>query len=590
MDDYTVPLRDIRFVLDHVCRLEEITTFPGFEHVDVDTVDGLLVEAARFMEEVFAPTNRIGDLVGSRFVDGEVVTPDEFKKAWRAYVEAGWNAVSGPPEYGGGGFPHVVGFAISEMMTASNLAFSLCPMLTGSAITVLDDQPDETLKATYLEKLVTAEWTGTMVLTEPEAGSDVGALRTKAEPSDDGTWAITGTKIFITWGEHDLAENIVHLVLARTPGAPPGTKGISLFVVPKYVVGDDGSFEENGVRCVSIEHKLGIHGSPTCVLEFEEAKGWMVGEEHRGMRYMFKMMNQARVEVGLEGLAVAERAYQKALRYARERLQGRAVGAPPHERSPIIEHPDVRRMLMTMKAYDEAMRGLLYDVAGSVDRSRHHPDDVVREAAAARVALLTPVAKAWCTDVGVEMTSIGLQVHGGMGYVEETGVAQYYRDSRITPIYEGTNGIQAVDLVLRKLPMHGGRVVREYLAEIEGLDAPLAEAGPRFAAMRRELAEALRVLSEATTWLLGRDDPRDVLAGATPYLRMFGTVAGGAYLVRLALAAAKDGEDPWLRAKVATADFYARELLPSAVGLLGAVKAGAAPLYALDPEQLAPAR
>ncbi len=589
MPEYTPPLRDISFVLDHVADIDGITALPGFEHVDRDTIDGALAEAGRFMSEVFAPTNRIGDQVGARLVDGQVVTPDEFKKAWTRYVEAGWNAVSGPPDFGGHGFPHVVGFAISEMMTAANLAFSLCPMLTGSAITVLRDHGDDHLRSTYLEKLVTAEWTGTMVLTEPEAGSDVGALRTKAEPNDDGTWSITGTKIFITWGDHDLADNIVHLVLARIPDAPPGTKGISLFVVPKFLVDADGGIgERNAVQCVSIEHKLGIHASPTCVLSFEGATGWMLGEPNRGMRYMFTMMNQARVEVGLEGLAVSERAYQKALRYAKERRQGRAVGAPRNEQSPIIEHPDVRRMLMTMRAYNEAMRALLYDTAGAVDRATHHPDERERTAAHERAALLTPVAKAWSTDLAVEMTSIGVQVHGGMGYVEETGAAQYYRDSRITPIYEGTNGIQAIDLVMRKLPMAGGDVVRRYLSEIEDLDGPLGAAGERFAAIRSRLAAGLKVLSGATSWILAQDDPRDVLAGASPYLRMFGTVAGGAYLARLALAAAPASGDSWAEAKIATAEFYANQLLPQVNGLAAAVEAGADELYAIDPAQLEP--
>ncbi len=590
MPEYTPPLRDISFVLDHIADIDAITALPGFEHVDRDTIDGALAEAGRFMAEVFAPTNRVGDQVGARLVDGHVVTPDEFKKAWTQYVEAGWNAVSGPAEFGGHGFPHVVGFAISEMMTAANLAFSLCPMLTGSAITVLRDHGDDHLRSTYLEKLVTAEWTGTMVLTEPEAGSDVGALRTKAEPNDDGTWSITGTKIFITWGDHDLADNIVHLVLARIPDAPPGTKGISLFVVPKFLVDADGGVgERNAIQCVSIEHKLGIHASPTCVLSFEGATGWMLGEPNRGMRAMFTMMNQARVEVGLEGLAVSERAYQKALHYSKERRQGRAIDAPRNEQSPIIEHPDVRRMLMTMRAYNEAMRALLYDTAGAVDRATHHPDEHERNAARERAALLTPVAKAWSTDLAVEMTSIGVQIHGGMGYIEETGAAQFYRDSRITPIYEGTNGIQAIDLVMRKLPMAGGDVVRGYLREIEDLDGPLAAAGERFAAIRSRLAAGLEVLSNATSWMLTRDDPRDVLAGASPYLRIFGTVAGGAYLARLALAATPTSDDAWAEAKIATAEFYANQLLPQVEGLVAAVEAGADELYAIDPAHLEPA-
>ena len=450
MADFTPPLRDIKFNLRHIAHLDGLIGYPGFEHVDPDTIDGALDEAARFMSEVIAPTNRAGDEIGCIWEDGSVITPEAFKEAWRKYVEAGWSAVAGPAAFGGHGFPETVGFAISEMFVSANLAFSLNPMLTGSAITVIRDHADDSLRSTYLEKLVTAEWTGTMVLTESEAGSDVGALRTRAIPADDGSYRISGSKIFITWGDHDLTDNIVHLVLARLPDAPPGTKGISLFVVPKMLVDDDGSVgARNNVETVSIEHKLGIHGSPTAVISFEGSVGYIVGEPNLGMRYMFAMMNQARREVGLEGLGISERAFQQAAAYAQERAQGRAVGAPKTEVSPIIEHPDVRRMLMTMKAYNEASRGLLYDTAAAGERAHRHPDEAGRRSAADRVALLTPVAKAWCSDLGVAMTSIGVQVHGGMGYVEETGAAQHYRDARITPIYEGTNGIQAIDLVMR---------------------------------------------------------------------------------------------------------------------------------------------
>ena len=588
MADFTPPLRDIKFNLRYIADLDGLIGYPGFEHVDPDTIDGALDEAGRFMSEVVAPTNRAGDEIGCTWNDGDVATPEAFKDAWRKYVDAGWSAVAGPPEFGGHGFPETVGFAISEMFVAANLAFSLNPMLTGSAITVIRDHADDSLRSTYLEKLVTAAWTGTMVLTEPEAGSDVGALRAKAVPADDGTYRISGSKIFITWGDHDLTDNIIHLVLARLPDAPPGTRGISLFVVPKMLIADDGAVgSRNNVETVSIEHKLGIHGSPTCVLSFEGSVGYIIGEPNHGMRYMFAMMNQARREVGLEGLGIAERAYQQAVSYAQERVQGRAVGTPKTEQSPIIEHPDVRRMLMTMRAYNEASRGLLYDTAAAGERSHRHPDEAGRQEAANRVALLTPVAKAWCSDIGVAMTSLGVQVHGGMGYVEETGAAQHYRDARITPIYEGTNGIQAIDLVMRKLPMHEGAVVRSYLDEIAAFDAKLAESSdPRFAVMREALIPAVAALREATEWLIACEDPNDRLAGASPYLDMFGTVAGAAYLMRMALAAAAEERDPWLEAKIDTAAFYANQILPRAAGWLPSTRAGASELFAIPADGL----
>jgi len=588
MADYTPPLRDIKFVLQHIVDIDEIIGYPGFEHVDLDTIDGALDEAGRFMSEVVAPTNRDGDEIGTVWSDGDVITPDSFKDAWQKYVETGWGAVSGPLDFGGHGFPEVFGFALSEMFVSANLAFSLNPMLTGSAIRVIEDHAGDELRDIYLEKLITAEWTGTMVLTEPEAGSDVGALRAKAVPADDGTYRITGSKIFITWGDHDLSDNIVHLVLARLPDAPPGTKGISLFLVPKMLVNADGSpGERNNIETVSIEHKLGIHGSPTCVLAYEDSVGYLIGEPNRGMRYMFKMMNIARREVGLEGLGVADRAYQQALEYAQERRQGRAVGAPKTEQSPIIEHPDVRRMLMTMKASNEAARGLLYDTAAAGERAYRHPDEDGRTAGANRVALLTPVAKAWVTDLGVEMASLGVQIHGGVGYIEETGAAQYLRDARITPIYEGTNGIQAIDLVLRKLPMDGGAVVRSYLAEMAELaDSLESDGDERLVALGEALGEGVGALEEATEWLLACEDVNDRLAGATDYLEMFGIVAGGYYLTRLALAATREDPDPWNEAKVDTALFYASRLLPRAAGIGSSVTAGASGVFAIPIEGL----
>jgi len=556
--------------------------YPDFAHVEVELAYGALDEAARFFSEVVAPTNRDGDLKGSlRNEDGSVSVPESFKKAYEQYVAAGWGAVKFPVEYGGHGFPGSVGLAVLEMMTSSNMAFSLCPMLTSSAILAIDAHSSDEQKSIYLEKLISGEWTGTMVLTEPEAGSDVGALRTKATPNQDGSWSITGTKIFITWGEHDMAENIIHLVLARTPGSPPGTKGISLFIVPKRLPDESGEPGEiNSLNCVSIEHKLGIHGSPTCVMAFEAATGYMVGEENQGMRYMFTMMNDARVHVGLEGIGLAERSYQQALAFAVERRQGRAVGATRTESSPIIEHPDVRRMLMTMRAFIEGARGLLFTAAAAIDSARHAPDEAARTAGDERAALLTPVAKAFCTDLGVELTSLGLQIQGGMGYVEETGAAQHFRDARITPIYEGTNGIQAIDLVMRKLPMRDGGVVGDFLDEITALHPSLEEAGLLDIATALDAAnEALR---EATGHLLATANPNDALAGATPYCRMFGIVACGYYLAQQAVVAAATADEGWMAAKVATARFYAHQLLPRAAGLLPSVQADADALFAVD--------
>jgi alkylation response protein AidB-like acyl-CoA dehydrogenase len=437
--------------------------------------------------------------------------------------------------------------------------------------------------------MLTGEWTGTMNLTEPDAGSDVGALRTKAEPVGDGTWRISGTKIFISYGEHDMADNIVHLVLARTPGAPPGTKGISCFIVPK--VQADGS--RNAVTCVSIEHKMGIRASPTCVLEYDGAIGELIGDENAGMRYMFTMMNNARLSVGLEGLSLAELAMQQASTFARERHQGRAPGAAPGTSSAIIEHPDVRRMLLTMRAHVEAMRGLVYVNAENMDLGRNHPDEAVRTAAAERADVLTPVTKAWCTDLGTEMTSLAIQVHGGMGYVEETGVAQHYRDIRIAAIYEGTNGIQAMDLVGRKLAIRGGGAVTDLLDEMAGLDAELG--APELATIRASLADGVSALREATDWLLtnGLKQPVDALAGATPYLRLFGIVTGGWMLARSAVAANRllasgEGDVGFLQDKLVTARFYAEQLLPAARGLIPAVTAGAGDLFAIPEARLAP--
>lgn len=595
MSDYRPPLRDIRFVLEHIADLEGLASLPGFEHVEADDVYDALDEAGRFLSEVVAPTNRVGDEQGISWnEDGSVTVPNEMTGAYQQFVEAGWGAVKGDMEYGGHGFPGVMATAIQEMLTSSNMAFSLCPMLTSSAVEALEHHGSDELKAQYLEKLNTGEWAGTMALTEPEAGSDVGALRAKAWQEADGSWRVQGTKIFITWGEHEMAENIIHFVLARAPEAPPGTKGISLFLVPKCLVNSDGSLgERNDVECVGVEHKLGIHASPTCVMAYGEQRGavaYLVGDVNAGMRCMFTMMNDARLHVGLEGLGLSERAYQLALEYAAERRQGRAIGAPKGHASPIIEHPDVRRMLMTMKANNEAMRALIFDAVAAGDIQSHGADEGDRIHGSNRIALLTPVAKAWATDLAVEMTSLGVQIHGGMGFVEEAGAAQHWRDSRIAPIYEGTNGIQAIDLVLRKLPLDEGKAVRSYLDEIEETAAQLAESDSALSEMAVSLRRAVAGLRETTEWLLDGTDPSDALAGATPYLRQFGVVAGGYYLAKSALIAkgllAEGGNDPWLQAKIDTAIFYVDQILPQAAGLAPAVAAGVEQLFAIDTDIL----
>jgi alkylation response protein AidB-like acyl-CoA dehydrogenase len=573
MESYAPPLRDIRFTLEHLVDLAGLSKLPAFTHADPDTVYGLLEEYGRFVAEVIAPLDRLGDTVGSvrDAATGSVSTPPGFADAYRRYVDAGWGSVPFAPEHGGGGFPWLVALAMQELLTSANMAFSLCPLLTQGAIDLLGSHGSEEQRERFLRPMVSGRWTGTMNLTEPQAGSDLGALRTRAVPADDGTWRVSGTKIFITYGEHDMVDNIVHLVLARVPDAPPGTRGISCFVVPKFVVDDQGApGERNRVRCLSIEHKLGIHASPTCVMEYDDAVGYLVGDVNGGMRAMFTMMNNARLSVGLSGLSVAEVAYQQAVAYALERHQGRAPTAPPGTSSPIVEHADVRRMLLTMRSTIEAMRGLLYLNAEAVDLERHALDEDTRLANRELADLLTPVSKAWCTDMGMDVARLATQVYGGMGYVEETGIAQRERDIRIAAIYEGTNGIQAMDLVGRKLPMRGGGVVDDFLRRMEETAAPAEFLAP--------LREAIGALREATAWILahGADRPDDAYAAAGPYLRMFGITAGGWVMARQAVAAAALGDDdPYAAAKVATARFYCTELLPQAAGLLPAVRAGA---------------
>ena len=597
MSDYRAPIKDALFALRHVGELERLAATELYAHADPETVASVLTEQGRFMQEVFGPTNAIGDRVGLTWTPEGVETPEEFKPAYAKFVEAGWQGLNAHVEYGGAGFPEAVQACALEFSTAANGALTMAPGLTTGAIECLQEWGTEEQKEVYLRKLVTGEWTGTMNLTEPQAGSDVGLSTTKAVPADDGTYRITGTKIYISFGEHDMADNIIHLVLARLPDAPAGTKGISLFIVPKFLVNDDGSLgERNDVRCVSIEHKMGIHASPTCVMSYGDeggAIGYLVGEEHRGMRAMFTMMNSARIAVGVQGVAIGDAAYQKALVYSQERVQGSEIGGDTPGPVQIIRHPDVRRMLLFMKSHVEAMRALLVHNAAAIDLSRALEGD---EAEAWRevAELLTPVSKAWCTDVGMEVTSTAIQVFGGMGYVEEAGVSQHFRDMRIAPIYEGTNGIQAMDLVGRKLAMRMGGVVNDHLDRMRATVAELAAAGDEFDSMRAELAAAVEVLAETTNWVMtnGLADPVEALAGATPYLRMFGTVTGGWLLARQALGAraeldAGSEDKAYLAARITSARYYAEQHLPQAAGLAPMVQAGSSVLYEVDATTLA---
>jgi alkylation response protein AidB-like acyl-CoA dehydrogenase len=587
--DYAAPLEDMRFVLRTIAGLEHLSTLPGLEAAEPDLVDSVLEEAARLARDVIAPTNRTGDRQGNRLENGAVTTPDGFREAYRQFAGGGWNGVPFPADHGGGGLPWAVAMATQEMITSANMAFSLCPLLTQGAIEAISAHGTDEQKAVFLEKLVSGAWTGTMNLTEPQAGSDVGALRARAVPAADGTWRITGTKIFITWGEHDVAENIIHLVLARTPGSPPGTKGISLFIVPKFLPDGAGApGERNDLRCVSLEHKLGIHASPTCVMSYGDnggAVGFLLGQENQGMRCMFTMMNNARLSVGLQGVAIAERAYQQALSYAQERKQGRLIGQPATRDVPIVEQPAVRRILMLMRSQIEAMRSLISLNAAAIDRARHEPDAEIRLQQQGLAELLTPLSKAWCTDLGVEVASLGVQVHGGMGFIEDTGAAQHLRDSRIAPIYEGTNEIQAIDLVLRKLTLGGGvafdRLVEDIAASAATLDGDLSRLGQNLSAAVASVTEAAQRLRA----LLARD-PNTATAGAAPFLRMLAVTVGGWLLARQALAArdrqSLGEKSAFLAAKPATASFFGDHVLATVAGLLPSVLAAGDNLAVID--------
>jgi len=595
---YAAPLADMRFVLDEVAGLDELAQLPGYEAASPDLVEAILGEAAKLAETELAPLNQPADRVGSVLENGVVRTPPGFREAYARYVEGGWNGLAFDPEYGGQGLPLALAIPVAEMWNSACMGFALCPLLTVGAVELLQAHGSDEQKRRYLEKLVSGEWTGTMNLTEPQAGSDLGALRSRAVPADDARWGkhyrLTGQKIFITYGDHDLAPNIVHMVLARTPDAPPGSRGISLFLVPKLLPGNEGSAgSRNDVRTLSLEHKLGIHASPTCVLAYGEdegAIGWRIGEENRGLEYMFTMMNAARLNVGLQGVAIAERAYQQARDFARIRVQGRPLGASRDaEALPIIHHPDVRRMLLWMKAATEAMRALAYYAAAMIDRGRRHPEAATRHAAQRRADLLIPVVKAWCTDLGIAVASTGIQVHGGMGYVEETGAAQHLRDARIAPIYEGTNGIQANDLVGRKLARDGGEAAAALLAEMRATVAVLGEArSTDLSAIVRPLKEGLAALERATSFLV-EAEPALAAAGSVPYLHLLGTVCAGWLIARLALAAerrsAENGGDAAFRsAKRATARFYAEHFLALAPGYLPGI-VGADTVLDFDPHR-----
>ncbi|MGU3536970.1 acyl-CoA dehydrogenase [Methylobacterium sp. A54F] len=575
---YRAPVPEMAFTLRHVAGLDAVLA--GGRHADLTAEDAeaVLSEAARFAGDVIAPLNRAGDRHGTPLADGAVTTPPGWAAAYRAFVAGGWNGVTADPDYGGQGLPNLLGAACTEMWNAASLAFGLCPLLTAGGIEALSAHGSDALKAAYLEKLVSGDWTATMNLTEPQAGSDLALLRTRAEPAGDGSYRITGAKIYITYGEHDLTDNIVHLVLARLKDAPAGTRGISLFLVPKVL--PDGS--RNDLRCSGLEHKLGIHASPTCSMAFGDqggATGWLIGEENRGLACMFTMMNAARLGVGLQGVAVAEAASQKALAYARERRQGRAAGAA-EATSAIVAHPDVQRMLLTMRALTAAARGICYLTAAALDAA----DGPEGQAAHDRASLLTPVAKAFSTDIANEVTSLGVQVHGGMGFVEEAGAAQLMRDARILAIYEGTNGIQAIDLVARKLPLNGGATVRAQIAAMRAAaEGVLRDGSPAFGHTAARLRAAVESLDRATSHqlaALASNRPEAALAGASPYLRLFGLAQGGACLAKAALAASaalKAGEtDPAHAARIALARFFAENLAVAAGGLEQAVIDGGA--------------
>ncbi len=585
---YKAPVEEIAFTLKHVAGLAQAIDDGLLGDLGEDLVDAILHEAGRFASDEIAPLAEIGDRQGARISDGKVTTPDGWRDLYRNWIAGGWNGLTASEDFGGQALPHMLNVAALEMWNSGSMAFALCPTLTMGAIEAISAHGSDALKQTYLPKLVSGEWTGTMNLTEPHAGSDLGVLKARAERRDDGSYRIFGQKIFITWGEHDAADNIIHLVLARLPDAPSGTRGISLFLVPKFLVNEDGSLgARNDLFCHALEHKLGIHGSPTCTMIYGDGRfgaekgaiGWLVGEENKGLACMFTMMNNARLAVGMQGVAIAEAATQKAVAYARERTQGKAPGWAGAGMSPIIEHPDVIRMLLTMKALTQGARAIAYSCAHATDMAHRAGDD--KKHWQERAALLTPVAKSFATDIGVDVASLGIQVHGGMGFIEETGAARYLRDARIAPIYEGTNGIQAIDLVTRKLPLSDGGEVKSMIAELQEIaDRVGASNAENFGATANRLNAAITDLEEATDWFLSQlaaGNVADALSGATPYQRLFGLTLTGCYLANGALADTDDGK---AADRIALCRFAAENLLAETTALRDTVVNGAASLAA----------
>ena len=589
---YKAPVKDIVFGYEVIDSYNVLNKISGFSDFSEDIVIPTMEECAKFSEEVLAPINAIGDQQGASIENGNVTMPEEFVDAYKKFIEAGWASISLPEEIGGGGMPITLSGGTLEILSTANLAFGLAPGLSAGAISAINFHGNQEQKDKFLPKLVSGEWTGTMNLSEPQSGSDLGTITTKAEKQDDGTYKVTGTKVWITFGEHNMTENIIHLVLAKVPGSPEGTKGISMFIVPKVMVNDDGSLgDNNNVSCISIEEKLGIHASPTCVMEYDGSVGYLVGEENRGLNYMFTMMNEARVWVGGQGLACASGALQGASQYARDRVQGRPVGMSKEDakKSTIIDHADVRRMLITIKSYVDAMRYLMYDNQLMLDLE-YFAEGELKEFGEERCGILTPITKAWISDLGVELSSIAIQVYGGMGYVEETGVAQYLRDSRIAPIYEGTNGIQALDLMFRKLPLDNGQAMQRLLADVNKVIDEMNEGGEVLSDMAQKLKVEVDRLSEVTLWLGSKmleGELVDASAGATPYLKMFGQVLGGYYMGKAAILATKKLEetgDEFYNDKITLSKFYIEQLLPLASGYAASVTAGKDDLFNIKAE------
>ncbi|OYQ40962.1 acyl-CoA dehydrogenase [Rhodoferax sp. TH121] len=589
---YVAPVKDMLFNIEHLANIEQIAQLPGFEDAGLDTAQAVLEESAKFTEGVLAPLNWEGDKNPSSWKDGVVTATPGFKEAFKQFTDGGWQGLQHPADFGGQGLPKTIGAACGEMVNSANMSFALCPLLSDGAIEALLTAGSDELKATYLENLVSGKWTGTMNLTEPQAGSDLAAVRSRAEPQPDGTYKVFGTKIFITWGEHDMAENIVHLVLARVTGAPEGVKGISLFVVPKFMVNKDGSLgARNDVHCVSIEHKMGIKASPTAVLQYGDhggAIGYLVGQENRGLEYMFIMMNAARYGVGVQGIAIAERAYQKAVQFSKDRVQSRPVDGSMPAAAAIIHHPDVRRMLMTMRAYTEGCRALASVGASAYDAAHHHPDADTRKQNQAFYEYLVPLIKGYSTEMSLEVTSLGVQVHGGMGFIEETGAAQYYRDAKILTIYEGTTAIQANDLVGRKTARDGGQTAKGIASQIEKTEAELTASGSAQAlAVAQRLKAARLAFIDVVDFVAGntKASPNAVFAGSVPYLMLAGNLMAGWQLARALLVAEKQaaaGTDvPFMQAKITTARFYADHILSKAGGLRDSIVDGADSVTAL---------